>query len=465
MRLNLIIIVLFAFAAPSLGRPHSTEAASNLFLLKETEGDVVLEAVKIAEGETRVFSEPDVITFIIPFGTGQSGDVVQRSEGAKSCRVTTTGGELQVTVQRPDGTERALPTVKIGDLRNYLIRVNVTGANGVSKAFMIRDYEKFGVDDGPVIDMFRGMIPLQPGDYSITTEVKVAETLSPVYGAAPLQFSGGLLFTAGKLPDGTEADFIVDFGAGGTLVTKDFLPAGTAIQEVKAVEYSDEGERVLKGTMGGAGGDVSSFLGNAELPGLSFGEIAFSDVTVRVVDETMEFGGRKAAGILGLDLLRRAEVVSFGYDGEGNARLAFSPEAKPVADGVAAEIPFTMAVGHIFIESEIGGVPLSFLFDSGARGTIISEAISERAGLEPGGGTGREFRGMDGNPIPSTTARAAEFTLGGQAFTDIDLYVAELPVLQAMGLKEDGGLLGNDFLQRFSRIDVDFDRQVIRLWN
>jgi hypothetical protein len=74
----------------------------------------------------------------------------------------------------------------------------------------------------------------------------------------------------------------------------------------------------------------------------------------------------------------------------------------------------------------------------------------------------REFRGLDGHPIPAKTSRVDRFDLGGSTMTDMRFYVASLPVFDAMGLAESGALLGNDFLQRYRIVEFDFGEERIR---
>jgi hypothetical protein len=81
------------------------------------------------------------------------------------------------------------------------------------------------------------------------------------------------------------------------------------------VEYSDEGPKEIPGRMEGAGGAVHGFLGRSVVPTLTIGDMVFRDVEVSVLSSMPEFGGHAPAGILGMDLLTRAEVACVSYAG------------------------------------------------------------------------------------------------------------------------------------------------------
>jgi len=125
------------------------------------------------------------------------------------------------------------------------MRVNVISTK-VRKAFILRS-GKVEVDEaGPVIDLFGGQIALGEDDYIVTTEAARHWFGTAVRGEASLEYqatrdAGGYLFTKAALPNGPEADFVIDLGSSKTVVTKAFLPAGVRIRQAAGVEYSDKG--------------------------------------------------------------------------------------------------------------------------------------------------------------------------------------------------------------------------------
>ncbi len=377
LKILIPVIVLMTLISPYAAR------GAHIFLLKETFGTVEIDKVEIEDGDVMIFDGEDVITVVIPLGIGQSGDLVKRDMRSGTITIRSTGGELHVSKKQDDGRKIDFPVVKIEDLPAYDIRVNIAGGDGTKRAFRISRYEEAETDDGPVIDMFAGMIPLEDGDYSITLEIAAAETAAFVSGETTIFYEKGFLLTEGRLPDGRKGWFIVDFGASGTLVSKEFLPAYIDIEEVKALEYSDRGRREVKSVMSGAGGDVTGFLGNASPGDLRFGDVRFSDVRVNVIESMPDFGTRKIAGILGLDLMKLCDRIAFEYPRSGPGVLMMGERhSLTETDAPAAVVPFHLVAKHIFLDGEVNEVPVSFLFDTGARSSIISDMKAEGCGIE-----------------------------------------------------------------------------------
>jgi len=439
---------------------QAADSGNSFFYLVETNSGIEIKSTTIPAGEMVTFNDPSIITFVLPFGIGQSGDLVKRSEEKSPFTVLNTGEEFKVTIKKPDGSERALPPVKLADLATYDMRINVSGVKH-KKVFILNGYHDPTVDTGPVLDMFAGMIPMQKGDYSITTETERHQEIAHVYGSAPLEIVDGMLIVKGTLSNGTTGDFIVDLGAGTSGIFKDYLPEDAEITKLTAIEYSDKGTRELPGTMGGAGGNVESFLGSTVLSSLTVGDITFDDVSANVVDGGLDIGDRVTLGIIGLDLLQRADIIAFGYG--DNPRLELLPKSE-VTPGDIPPIRFTIASDHIFIAAQLDGVDFPLVLDTGARGSIISREIANRAKLIFEEGTGKQFKGLDGNPIPAQRTRIRKLTLDRAVFEKVPAHAANLEVLKTLGVSDQGGLLGADFLDRFNRIEVDFTTMTIRMW-
>jgi hypothetical protein len=459
--LAVVLLIAGVAAPPSLAGDQGAPGCK-VFYLVEGDESVQLEAVDVPENEMKVLAGEDVITIVVPVDVGTSGDLVQGAEGKGLPLVRCQGGELRIMFQDADGNRREYPGVKMSDLYQYDIRVNVTGVE-LKEAFMIRGYETFEVDNGPVLDLFGGRFPLAEGDYSITTETRAHEEREAVEGTASLEYDR-LLFASGRFPDGSEAPVIVDLGAGGTVIAKDFVPDGVEISEVVAMEYSAEGERQVSGQMEGAGGTVSGFLGNATLPSLQVGDIHFDEPVVRVLEEFPSFFGRDVGAILGLDLLSLGGVVSFSYGADGAAYLELAPEKRPGENFL--ELPFSMAANHIFIDGTINGEPATFLLDTGARGSIVSQSLADKARLLRVEGESMRLQGLDGQPFDAWSATAEKITLEGHGFESVKFLVADLAALKSMGIEQaSGGVIGNDFLQQFERFEVDFEQRTIRFFD
>ena len=53
--------------------------------------------------------------------------------------------------------------------------------------------------------------------------------------------------------------------------------------------------------------------------------------------------------------------------------------------------------------------------------------------------------------------------LGSSRFSDVTFHAGQFEVLDQWGLSESGGIIGNDFLKGFRRVEVDFVKSVVRL--
>jgi len=105
----------------------------------------------------------------------------------------------------------------------------------------------------------------------------------------------------------------------------------------------------------------------------------------------------------------------------------------------------------------INSKQVSFLFDTGARFSFVSEGL----GLSTNGNKAPDVRGLDGNIIPAKSVDVKSFSLGDNEFQFKDFYSADIPVINNMGLKETGALLGGDFLKQFNKITVDYLNKVL----
>jgi predicted aspartyl protease len=438
--------------------PSPPQITATVYYLRHADNAVVVDSLMLKDGEMQVLPQREVVGVILAFGSGgMSGDVSQQAQRTGRIAVLYRGGEIRVKVQRPDGTSRDLPPVKIATLAEVDIRVNVTGGAGYRKAFLVRGYETVEAASGPVIDMFAGKVPLGAGDFAVTTEV-VPRAIAPrVTGTAELEFDAGLLFVRGDIAGGGSGWFIVDFGAGATTVDSGMLPPAAEVRELRAVEHSAAGVRELPAVMHGAGGSVPGFLGQAAISRLRIGSMDFADIRVNVVTNLPAFG-RPIAGVLGIDLLSRAPRVSIGLGADRVLSLHSEPRQPPA--GVA--VPFTMAAKHIFVDGSVEGVPARLLFDTGARRTLVPRDVADRAGLVMDRGEVWNVRGLDGNSLQLPSALAGSVNIGPASAGAARIYVGDLPALGAMGLQDASGLLGMDVLGRFEWIEVDFEARVVR---
>jgi predicted aspartyl protease len=456
----LLIFCLVVFAAPSFGAD-----SCRLFLVKEIDGDVGMDVVTISEGEVRVFqvgAGSEVLEIVWTISPGKSGNLVQRSTNTYTLIVTYSGGQLSLRSRGTDGKERLLPSIKPEDMCNYNVRVNAIGGNGIKKAFRISRCGDPEVDNGPVFDIFGGKIPMAPGDYTVTIETTLAKRLDPITGVTPLFLRDETLFCTASI-GGREGNFIVDTAAGVTALKQGFLPANTEITRLTAIAYSSDGVEERDGVMQGAGGAVSNFLGVATIPELQLGTVLFENVDVSVLSDMHQYGDTEVDGIIGLDLLRRAEAVTIFYPEEPDeeARLVLHARTEtPRYEG--HEIPFVLADQHIFVDGSLNGRPARFLVDSGARGSFVPPALMAAAGLEKLSGKSKTFKGLDENKFQATTTRIDALQLGDVSLGGAVFYAGDLAVFKQWGINEDTVLLGNDQLIRFGKLTLDFEGKTMR---
>ncbi len=426
-----------------------------IYLLKENNGVIKLESLSLGEDETKSIKQSEFITFVLPVAPGKSGDVIQNVHKQNTIKISAAKGKLFISVIKPDGGERSLPEINFNNLKNYLIRVNVISGSGTKKAFFIKNYNEFGEADGPVFDLFGGKIPLANGDYAITTEVTESKQVNYISGNVPLEIYDNLLFVKGKIENGAEGYFIVDFGAVRTVISKDAIPQKYVISEVQSIEYSSDGIKTAKGEIGAAGGNVTDFLGTTDITNFKLGILVFNDLSVSVLKSLPAIAGKKILGIIGIDILQKAPFVSIEYKYGKPGKIFFESDFKE--PGSCIKVPFSLSGKQIFINGKINGKQVSFLFDTGARFSFVSEGL----GLSTNANKAPDVRGLDGNIIPAKSVDVKNFSLGDNEFLFKDFYSADIPVINNIGLKDSGALLGGDFLKQFNKITVDYLNKVL----
>jgi hypothetical protein len=450
------VLLLMGAAGPAAAGPVA------LHLLVDGPDGPALESVPVPAGRELVVTRPDLVTVVLPFGIGQSGDMVPKGRRPASLVARVDGGVLHVTLRAVDGRARTLPDVDVADLSALDLRVNVIGAGGRRYAFVIAANGPASTASGPVIDMFQGKLPLGPGDWSITTEVTEHARAANLSGTVALERADGLLFARVKTKDGRSGRFVVDTAAGVTVVARAFLPADTKIDAIEGVEHSESGVRVVPGVMEGAGGGVSSLLGAADVGALVLDTINIDGVRANVVASLPALGGAPIDGILGLDVLSRCERLRLEHVSPKIAHLTFGVGAAD-AEGAGDACPFTVVAKHLVFPARMDGVDVSLVLDTGARVSLIPNALAARAKLAPQpSDAGRTLHGLDGKPLPANPFRVNDLQFGPATQGGVTVLVAELPVLRALGLDGDAGLLGGDLLGAYRQVVLDFPAGIIR---
>jgi predicted aspartyl protease len=468
---NIGLSVTFSLALPLAAAGQDCAAV----VLRRAGEELAVERVRIEDGRPAVYQQANgdgFVSLLLPWSAGQSGEVVQAARPSMiSARCE--AGELRTAAHQPDGSQRSLPPLARGALERFDMRVSVTTAEGGRAVFLVGAGQPVVRDTaGPVLDMFGGKVPLQPGDVAITTEVRPAAAGTvggstaagkPVQGDAALEAGGSHLFARGWVVGGGAGEVLVDLGASRTVVSRAALPAGVEVRELQGVEYGPEGKRPVKATMGGLSGGVADFMGLADLPLLQVGSLSFVDASVSVVPTLPRIDGRDIIAVLGADLLRRGARTLVVYPHAGAAgRLVLGGDAP--AGPALAEVPFSLAGGLVMLRGLVGGETLDLVLDTGARETLLTSAAAASLGLERATGTAETFRGADGAPLEAWPAMIRRLDLGTGALQDLRVYVADVPVLEQMGLSATGGLLGQN-LRHYARIlEVDWVAPTVRLY-
>ncbi len=123
-----------------------------------------------------------------------------------------------------------------------------------------------------------------------------------------------------------------------------------------------------------------------------------------------------------------------------------------------ASVPLDVIAGAITLPIEVNGITATFILDTGAQRSVVTQAAVERLGIARDAWVGTTMSGVGGiQSRPNADPRS--LTLGGVPLVrrtltrDTSLTVGVLPRTRAGSLVIDG-LLGRDFLALF---DLDLD--------
>lgn len=137
----------------------------------------------------------------------------------------------------------------------------------------------------------------------------------------------------------------------------------------------------------------------------------------------------------------------------GLAGMATTAVAGPQDAGEAPRL-LTNLVTRLALDVSVnGGRPMSFVIDTGAGRTVLSDDLAARLGLEPGPPV--LVHGITSAEV-TPTVHLARLGIGGRQFSDLTP-----PVFPRAALAADG-LIGLDILSRF-RLSFDLARRSVRL--
>jgi hypothetical protein len=287
----------------------------------------------------------------------------------------------------------------------------------------------------------------QPPCEATPAEIETAEaTLEGEAAEVPFRTFHNLLLVDVVLNGGEPRPFILDTGAGGTVV------------DAAAAEVEPDAERGAV-TVRGAGGDRELEL--VRLDSLALGGARLLGPTVARGDLTplRELIGADIAGVLGYDFLRHF-VVKVDYE---NSRVTFYEPASFAEPPGVAFIPADTSTGHPIVEMAVGDHRGRFVVDLGNAGPIIFDGgyvaehdlIGKAAAKLPA-----LMRGAGGpRATKAYVVRMDEATIAGYALAGpVVVLPAEAGAVPLCG----EGLIGNvgwDVMSRFTfYVDYPGDR-------
>jgi len=168
------------------------------------------------------------------------------------------------------------------------------------------------------------------------------------------------------------------------------------------------------------------------------------------------------AGFIGTDILKRSGTLSIQSINKEKGLLQFGSDIENTGGGF--EIPFTMAGGLLFADGTIDSTPIKFLFDTGARETILSKSFAEEHHLVyPVVNKKKTITGIDGKPLNVTVVKVPSYTINEYSFGNKNMILGDIAALSSMGLQNSSAILGMDFFRQYDSMEVDFNNRFIRL--
>lgn len=433
---------------------------TNVFLITLENGTPKIEKETISKDETKVFicgADSGILTLVIPSGAGLSGDFVKLTD-KKILIVRYVNDELVFSLKKDDGTLKQIIAAPVSDLSKNDYRINIV-SNNLKKAFKISGYEITKEDtDSPVMNMFGDKITPGDNEFIITTEIKEAATGFMDGGAGTIQFTGNYFLTEVKIGEKV-CNFVLDLAAVNSFIVKKNIPAGVKTEDLLAKQYSAEGMQMINSPVSGFGGKIKD-LQTCTLPKIGLGSVSIISNSVYVLDTLFTIKGKVIDGILGMDVLQKFEAVTFEIDSTKRVDLLMGNNfSKHISNAI--KLPFTIAHGHIFVNGKIGSNDINFIVDTGSPFCFIQSELAEKENIR--GEKSFNVKGADGKEITTMNAQVKKILLGENIIHNFKTKIVDSPILTGMGLKDNGGLLGNSFLRNYKSLSINFKEKIIYL--
>ncbi len=278
-----------------------------------------------------------------------------------------------------------------------------------------------------------------------------------VYGEMSLDYQDGYLFAKTSMPDGGTTWFAVDLAAQSTAVTKAF--AG----DLKIRKEQTSNDPLDRGTAHyalGAYGFHSEIVGRTTMSALAIGGLSFQDADVLVMSTAPQVAGRTIAGVLGADLLRRAEIAVFRYG--SNPALVLKSRSNKTVKGTL-EMPMKLVNNAIFVEGTLNGQKVDYLLDTGSPESYLPLKTLRLTGAAALPNSTREITTLDGEKARVRGANVESFSLGGEEFRELPFNIGELPVFSRLPETVTPVLLGNTFFTTMEFVEINFEGNSVRL--
>jgi hypothetical protein len=348
------------------------------------------------------------------------------------------------------------------------IRVNITGSNNYKQAYRIENFDKIYSDDGPIIDMFSGHMPMGTGDYSLMTEAHNANIAKSINGQSSVEIIRNWMVVDCSMPGGKSGKFILDFGAESTVMEEQLLEDNNHIRPFSMVEYSSEGTKVSSATVTGGTGTVDNILGISTLETFQFGDILLEDLDVTILTEFPEAISKHGiSGIIGRDILESAAGIKISNLNMGNDAAIEFLETSWSGDNADHTIVYNRAGGHFFVDGTVNDKPASFLIDTGAGRMFIDQNfISDgKIPYRVVNNNPRPASGLDGELIEYKTIAIKDVNIGGIQIPELEFEVMDMFVFSTIGLQNEAVLLGMEFFNDYRNIVFDFTEKRLLLWD
>ena len=435
---------------------------TNIFLITLENGIPKIEKEIISKDETKVFicgSDSGILTLVFPSGAGLSGDFVKLAD-KKIIIVRYVNDEIVFSLKKDDGTLKQIIAAPVIDLTKNDYRINIV-SNNLKKAFNISGYDIISEDtDSPVMNMFGDKITPQENEFIITTEIKEAATGFIDGGIGTIQFTGNYFLTEVKVGEKL-CSFVVDLAAVNSFIIKKNIPAGIKTEDLLAKQYSAEGMQMISSPVSGFGGKIKN-LQTCTLPKIELGSVSLLSNSVYVLDTLFTIQGKEIDGIIGLDVLKKFEAVTFEIDSTKRIEMLMGNNFnKNISDVV--KLPYTIANGHFFVKGKIGSSDVNFIVDTGSPFSFIQSELAKKENII--GEKSFSVKGADGKEISTMNTVVNKIILEGNTIHNFNAKIVDSPILTGMGLKDNGGLLGNSFLKNYKSITISFKEKIIYLYS